>query len=212
MTKIRTQQDFEDSLNEEWGWRLSELHQYKSKIPQNRSIIQQPFIRAGITILYAHWEGFIKVISELYLSYVSFRQEKLENLKLCFVALALNRAINKIGKTEIQILSEQINYLDQNHDKKIFIPYEKIVKTNANLRYDILEKIFSILGIDTSKYLINKVIINRLVNIRNNVAHGKYEIMDYEEYKLLYDHIVYLMIEIKNDFSNSAYDKQYLKN
>ncbi|WP_219238112.1 MAE_28990/MAE_18760 family HEPN-like nuclease [Stakelama flava] len=43
------------------------------------------FTRAGVGLLYAHWEGFVKRSAELYVEYISNRGLKYKNLTTCFV-------------------------------------------------------------------------------------------------------------------------------
>lgn len=65
-----------DNLDNDLAWRIKELSIIKNKIPQAKNNEQEALIRAGVTILYAHWEGFVKNAAECYLNFVSLRRLK----------------------------------------------------------------------------------------------------------------------------------------
>ncbi len=56
----RTIEILQKNLDEDMAWRIKELSILKNKIPPQKGTEQDVLIRAGITTLYAHWEGFIK--------------------------------------------------------------------------------------------------------------------------------------------------------
>ena len=73
--KIRTTEELLGKLDEALSWRKKELIDYKLITERNKgSLLQKPLTRAGIALVYAHWEGFIKEASGFYLSYLSFLQ------------------------------------------------------------------------------------------------------------------------------------------
>src|SRR5687768_14386234 len=72
MSRIRTVFDLNQTLSEEMAWRTRELHTMKAHIYSVRNTIAiNALLRAGITVLYAHWEGFIKRAAQAYLEFVS---------------------------------------------------------------------------------------------------------------------------------------------
>jgi len=72
----RTLEMLQNNLDQDFAWRIKELTTIKNRIPQKKEDLQDALIRAGITMLYAHWEGFIKNATEQYLNYVSLRRLK----------------------------------------------------------------------------------------------------------------------------------------
>ena len=54
----RTIEILQKNLDEDMAWRIRELSILKTKIPPQKGTEQDVLIRAGITTLYAHWEGF----------------------------------------------------------------------------------------------------------------------------------------------------------
>lgn len=59
---LRTAEQLSDKLSEELVWRKKELSEVKSlietKFPPYK---HNALIRSGICLLYAHWEGFVKL-------------------------------------------------------------------------------------------------------------------------------------------------------
>lgn len=68
--KIKTLEDLEDSLNTHLAWRKKEMMTLKLLI-ESGDEARITLIRAGIALLCAHFEGFIKDASNDYLSFVS---------------------------------------------------------------------------------------------------------------------------------------------
>ena len=60
---IRTQEDLGEFLDRELAWRKKELSLVKLSLDSSRTEQIPSSVRAGICMLYAHWEGFIR---ELY--------------------------------------------------------------------------------------------------------------------------------------------------
>ena len=52
-------------------------------------------LRAGIALLYAHWEGFIKNAAEHYLQYVALKKLTYQELNCGFVALAMKQRLDE---------------------------------------------------------------------------------------------------------------------
>jgi MAE_28990/MAE_18760-like HEPN len=65
--KNRTLNQLVDNLDDELGWRIKDLNTIKNQIPSSTNPNQGTMIRAGVTMLYAHWEGFVKAAATHYL-------------------------------------------------------------------------------------------------------------------------------------------------
>ena len=73
---IRTAEQLSDKLSTDLDWRKKELSELKSLV-EARNISPQrhnALMRSGICILYAHWEGFVKLASNSYLEYVAMQK------------------------------------------------------------------------------------------------------------------------------------------
>ena len=103
------------------------------------------------------------------------------------------------------------NLLD-NLENRASIPYENIINTKSNLNFEVFTDICTILGIDDSKYqLRQKAIDEQLLTQRNKIAHGKYLTIDYEEYISIYNLVIELIRNFKDDLLNATVTEQYKK-
>jgi RiboL-PSP-HEPN len=69
MTKIRTLEQLQLTLDDELTWRKRELAVIKSLVTARSSTeLTNCHIRSGIALIYAHWEGFIKIETKSNLS------------------------------------------------------------------------------------------------------------------------------------------------
>ena len=57
--KIRTLTQLQEVLDADMGWRIKEISTFKLAAKADRAN-QKVFVRAGVALVYAHWEGFVK--------------------------------------------------------------------------------------------------------------------------------------------------------
>uniref|UniRef100_UPI0024BA338C MAE_28990/MAE_18760 family HEPN-like nuclease n=1 Tax=Mesonia mobilis TaxID=369791 RepID=UPI0024BA338C len=91
-----------DKVIGEFSWRRKELTLLKNKIPLVKNPLQSAMIRATLPLLYAHWEGFVKVSLSYYLEYVSYKGLKHNELKTQFIALSLQNKIGSLKENNIE--------------------------------------------------------------------------------------------------------------
>ncbi len=87
--KIRTVEELQERIDEDFAWRRKELTYLENNIKSSKPHNIKTDLRAGIVLLYAHWEGFIKSAAENYLTFVASKKLNYDELSHCFVALAL---------------------------------------------------------------------------------------------------------------------------
>jgi len=211
--KNRTLSDLYNHLEEDLGWRIKELSLLKNTIPNtpNRAPLQDALIRAGLTMLYAHWEGFVKCAAENYLNYVSLRRLRHDQLESCFVALCLKKKINEMDNTNrFDRQTAAVDFMLEQLNERAYIPYEGIIQTKSNLSFFVFRDICTVIGIDYKKYQLKETLIDReLLQFRNSIAHGKYLSMNFNEYLEIYDKIIEMMRDIKDDILNAAATEKF---
>ena len=211
--KNRTLSDLYNHLEEDLGWRIKELSLLKNTIPNtpNRAPLQDALIRAGLTMLYAHWEGFVKCAAENYLNYVSLKRLRHDQLESCFVALCLKKKINEMDNTNrFDRQTAAVDFMLEQLNERAYIPYEGIIQTKSNLSFFVFRDICTVIGIDYKKYQLKETLIDReLLQFRNSIAHGKYLSMNFNEYLEIYDKIIEMMRDIKDDILNAAATEKF---
>ena len=214
--KIRTINDLQDSIDAEMAWRKHELSAIRENVASARKSAKDTAIRAGIALLYAHWEGAIKNIATFYLEYVAMLKLPYGEIKPNFLAITLKynlKTFEESNKSSIhtRIVSEVIN----SRDVKSAIPVDGIIKTNSNLNSEIFVEIMATIGLDCSAYESSyKLIDSILLDKRNKVAHGeRIESLDLDEtrYYEIHEKIRNLILQFADQVSNAACLKQYLK-
>lgn len=209
--KVRTINELQDKLDKEIQWRKKELVDYKFIVEKNRNSTGiVPLVRGGIALSYAHWEGFIKMSSSYFVNYISIKKIPLDQMKLNFLALSYMKRINKGNGIEecINLMEDILN----NSQKPCKIFDKDIVETKSNLKYHVLKDILTSLGLDKSHFLQKENFIDKkLVEPRNDIAHGTYRDVVYEDFKIVHDNIIPLMEYYKTLIENSSIQQSYKK-
>lgn len=211
--KIRSIEELEQCLDDDFAWRRKELTTVFTNLQSSKYLQIKTNLRVGVVMLYAHWEGFIKNAAEFYLVYVSTKRLNYSELSNNFIALSLKIKLTEFSQTnKYTVHTEMVSFLLGDLNKRAQIPTENIIKTQSNLNSNILREILSAIGVDYSHYeLKEKLIDSQLLKIRNTVAHGQDFEIDIPEFTLLYTEITNLMTRFKNDLSNSATLKTYMR-
>jgi len=205
MAKIRTLTQLQEALDAEMSWRIKEISHFKlaTKTQPNTS---RTFVRAGVTLVYAHWEGFIKSASESYLNFVENQGHKYRDLKTCFAVFGLKAKLvalrdSRKAKPNIDVLDFVISEID----RPAKMGMSSAIDTESNLTSKIFSNIATSLDISTSSYETKfKLIDESLVHRRNKVAHGEYLDLPLEEFMNLADEVLQMMRSYKTDIENAA--------
>lgn len=214
--KIRTEEDFQDAIDKETSWRKKELFALKSNIARARKSAQETALRAGIALLYAHWEGLVKNTAGYYLCYVSFQRKTYGDLKLNFLALSIKEELeifdNSIKASRHNKIVSDIRSLEKQNSR---IPYDGIIKTGSNLNSSIFIEIMETIGLDYDQYECDFVLLdNTLLKMRNEIAHGEhveYLSLDENRFNEIYEVITGMMFRFVNQVSNAVTMKEFLR-
>lgn len=211
MAKIRTLDLLSQSVEEEYKWRSRELEHLKKLIPLKREDKQKVLLRAAITLLYAHWEGFIRKVANDYYEFVSYQKHKIGDFNASFIAVLLRKEANDL--IDNKRISQQKYIFDKirtDLEKNANFPNESPIKT-SNLNFEILEDICSLLCVDIKRFETKRIVINEhLLTRRNKVAHGHYLEIDLDDFNQTYTHVLGMMEIFKDEALNSAALKKYL--
>ena len=214
--KIRTENDLQDAIDSELAWCKRELSAVRSNIASARKFAKDTAIRAGIALLYAHWEGSIKNVAAYYLEYVATLKLPYRQLKPNFLAIALKYDFKSFEESnKATVHTNIVRSVIQNQEIKSNIPVEGIIKTNSNLNSEIFVEIMATLGLEHSEYESSfKLIDTVLLQKRNMIAHGEHlETLDLDEdrYYEIHDKILGLIQMFANQVSNAVSLKLYLR-
>ncbi|MBH8564055.1 hypothetical protein I8748_18000 [Nostoc sp. CENA67] len=202
-----------DRLSQDSAWRKKELSDLKTLI-ESKSLSfgrHNAILRSGVTILYAHWEGFVKTSASSYLEFVAMQKLRYEELSSNFVALAMKAKLDQAMETnKPTIFTEVTEFIMTKMAERSSIPYKNVIKTGSNLSSSILREIICILGLDYSFFETKQVIIDeKLLKNRNTIAHGEYLLLDREAYLELHSQVIEMMDNFRTQIENCAAMKSY---
>lgn len=147
---IRTQEELYDQLSSELIWRKRELGAIKS-LARKRSFSdrkRKAIIRSGITVLYAHWEGYIKAASSAYLEFLRRGKLKYEELAINFVALGSKNEVSTEASSDKQKEWNKVaEFFIDGMSNRCSLPKE--LNTRSNLNSSVLHEMISALGLRT---------------------------------------------------------------
>lgn len=205
--KIRTISILQDSLDREFAWRIKEIAAIKMSVESKAiSLTQATLIRAGVPLLYAHWEGFIKQASQDYLEYVSNQRLKYSELSSCFVAFAAKKHLSHVVESRRAAVNiAAVDFFRECADSRANISLSNAINTKANLKSEVFVDIALSLGVAITPYdayfnLIDESLLSR----RNAIAHGEYLDLDADSFRKLADEVIKLLRMYKTDLQNLA--------
>ena len=211
--KVRTEEDFYNALTDDLGWRKKELSILKMRVDLAKSNQLNTEIRAGILLLYAHWEGFNKVACDLYLGYVKQLRLKYSDLSNNLLALSIKSQIVIMESTnDHEKHTKFLNFIDEELETRAKWNLDKAIDTKSNLNSKILRNIMSVVGIDFSLFELKSNLIDvQLLQNRNTIAHGNYLVIGKEEYLSIHTEVLKLIQITFDELSNLVVLKKYKK-
>ncbi len=210
---IHTVEQLNEVLSRELAWRkkeLTALHKLATRATPYTSE-QEVLVRSGITMLYAHWEGFVKQAASTYLEFVAMRRLAYQNLTANFIALAMKKKLELAQVTDkVTVLNGVVEFFLTGLSERAQVPYKDVIKTQSNLSSEVMKEIISTLNLDYTPYSDKREILDeQLLRSRNHIAHGQWLLVDLNGYSELKNHIFLLMDTFKNQIENAACTEAY---
>jgi hypothetical protein len=179
---LRTVESLQQKIARELAWRKREISGLRLSV--RRSGGDRHFLfRAGLVLLCAHWEGFLRESTRLYFRHVFDQQLRLKELAPNFIAVAFFSDVQRAGKSDNPGSAESHGRLVQrilNCKDEICTHSTWEVKTNGNPSTEVLARLLTsaglspTLGFDAAAWSTTSVFINeQIVRDRNLIAHGE---------------------------------------
>ena len=209
--KIRTLDELNEFLNGELAWRKKELSLIKLSLDRSKADQITSFVRVGICMLYAHWEGFIKAAATGYVCYVATRRLRYRELSPGFVALGFRSRISEAGQSKRPAVHiNLVSLLQSDLEDRFAVDCERAVDTESNLSSRVMVDILCTFGMDDKPYLTKSQLIDKkLLYSRNNIAHGKSLTVDEEDYQDLHSQVIGLIDKFRDDVEEAADKRLY---
>lgn len=174
--KIKSKEIFLDTIQEERAWRRKELTNLKSLIHHSRDSHNQTLVRAGILLLYSHWEGYIKKVCEVFFHYLNFKAHKYCELKSNYLAIGIANDFNgNFPQKKFGAYMKTVEFITSGASNlKFKIDVDARIDTKNNLNTEVLVELLHMIGLETEHFKNNQHHIDsRLLKYRNAIAHGE---------------------------------------
>ena len=219
--------EFRAEMESSLLWRLEEYRRLKNTIKEDNKVA---VVKVLIVMLYAHFGGFYKDCMDYYIDFINSTQLELECLNTSLIAASLHREFSSFEDTnrkcrELTTTPPVEDYLHRFHrrkeltkifntsylTKKVKIK-DLVVNTKSNLSFQVWQENFYILGLDVTLFSDYQKNIDKLVNLRNNIAHGSQkEPLDYSEFDSLEFKIIELMEKLIVYLYEYCFENKYMK-
>lgn len=205
MKRLQTQNQLQDFLDSELGWRIKEISTLKAAVKSSAFISEQTLVRASVALLYAHWEGFIKSAATGYVTYVNNQGLRYSELKTCFVVLGFKKALHDVQQSkQSQVNATLIDFLRDGLDGKSKLKIDTAINAESNLSASVFENILHAVGFDTAPYEAKAHLIDEsLLKRRNTIAHGEYIDVAKDDWAKLADEVLEMLRQFKTDVENA---------
>lgn len=211
--KVRSAEELLDRIDGELAWRRAELVAFRRAITDTKGIGRTALLRGSVAILYAHWEGFVKEASYLYLCLLASQRLTMSSLRPELAGLVMRSQLsagfesrNPAAHTEI------VRSLREEGSSRAKIPTDRsAVRTESNLTYKVLVAILTSIGLDAESFRDYRDLIDsELVATRNRIVHGEHEAIALESWNELHEEVLTLMSQFRDQIQNAAVEKTYL--
>lgn len=213
--KIKTVEKLEELLMQDLAWRKKEMLSLKILVEKDE--VNEPILlRAGIALLCAHFEGFIKRASNCYIGYVSEQKKLYSELKENFAALKMEKEFKSCAKSEKHSVHKNLLIMHDELATKTFKEkYDEnnpFISTHSNPSSNELKEILETIGIKSDIFETKATYIDSsLLEKRHHVVHGDRSDLDKTDFMTTFDIIIELIERYKDLIVDAADNKKYLR-
>ncbi|TDM17092.1 MAE_28990/MAE_18760 family HEPN-like nuclease [Macrococcoides caseolyticum] len=214
-------ENLQDKLNRNAVHRKKEINFLSFTIQSFDGDIKKAQLRSAFLILYAHYEGFSKEAVRLFLKFLNQQSIKVSELNLNLQSVYYTKRFIDINHSKYKrdyhhflehfIRNDEVFNLDINS--------KGIVVTDSNLKYDLLEDLLFMIGIDPKTFIFKQnqslelkrtLIENVILDNRNKIAHGENISINYESFIDVKNFVIEYIDILSDKIIEIAMDKKYL--
>ena len=207
------EKDLVKTLDDDLYWRRRHINALFGLCSNKDRDLASAAIRASVTMLYAHWEGYVKKISFDYTDMLSSKRLRYKNLKTCFRGIAAVEYVNLLHdiKKNVFVGSMTIAKIEAIGEDRVKIDLRHRLDNIGNLNFHVFVQLISFIGISPTPYETKRIFIDEsLLSRRNRIAHGAYDSLDLSGISDLKDNVLELLEMFRNDIQNAISVKSYL--
>lgn len=222
--------DLRAEMETEREWREAEIRFLRNQIARiDSEEFKRTARKALVVMLYAHFEGVCKALLSMYVNRLNslrlrvsevtppigaaslakvFQELRNPNQKCAEFARSLpdDTALHRFARDR-----EFVEVIWKIAERQVQIDPDNVVDTESNLKPVVLRKILFQLGLDSNLAKPWEGTIHRLLNRRNDVAHGTAKVgFDEKEYGELEQAVSLVVDGLVNSISNAVIEQVYL--
>ncbi|WP_323989413.1 MAE_28990/MAE_18760 family HEPN-like nuclease [Nguyenibacter sp. L1] len=212
MSKPYSENDFITLVTEDRTWRMREISDLKSAIQRGDKGTQRVFLRALVTICYAHWEGYVRFAARKYLEHVSIRKLQYNQLSPQFFK---NYFLPRLTSTTSGGMSipERCSLVEEiltSSDRRFSRVNEDLINTKANLNFKVFSDICVVCGVSTHLFSEEVTFIDvMLLKRRNAIAHGEETLIALDDLDTIANGTISLIQAFGTELENHVVLKTY---
>ncbi|BCG98790.1 hypothetical protein MesoLj131b_07900 [Mesorhizobium sp. 131-2-5] len=185
MTNYVTVEQCLAAIHSDSAWRKKEISSLKQRVARAEGESQTILMRAGILMLYAHWEGFVRFAAETYIAHINERIARFKApLSAHYQQLLMWRCVKRKG--DFPHAKSPTGFLDVMQEWRSSpdtLLSEDMIDSESNLNSQVLQKILRIIDIPFVDFESKKNLIDeKLLGRRNPIAHGQRRTLSIDEY------------------------------
>lgn len=213
-----------DYIDHSYLLRKKEITDFLILVNKTETELKETLEKSFVLLLYSHWEGYIKEVSNLYIRYITSQKKTIQELTDNFYDIYLKELLKSYQKnTNLEIesdLRKRILKLEQKFNIDFTSDYyEKfILGIESNLKF---EKYLNICKLTNYEFndemgLFERVLF-KVIHNRNSIAHTGSKATDnsYVSYEDLENMMCFLLEEMKkfkDHIISCIEDRKFLKN
>ncbi|HCG7251572.1 TPA: hypothetical protein NJ361_003724 [Vibrio parahaemolyticus] len=158
-----------DEITANNDWRDGEFAKYKAN---SLKVEEKMWCRMCIPMIYAHWEGFVVDALKIMLKHLNEQGLQSHQLPTNLLVVSLGDAYRPLsGK---QSFKQRIDFTENFHSLLTKpVRFQTKVDTKSNLKSNVFKDLCTAFAFDSDKFKDQLSDIDRLVQIRNSIAHGE---------------------------------------
>ena len=223
-----TPDELRAQLEEDLTWRMDEIRFFQNIEGKLDELERDQFRRSLILIVYSHFEGFCKLAFTTYSVAITAEQLSCFKADAAIVAATLDEVFKALRNPEsksdffrdsapddgkLHVLAREIEFVQRARSAMravVSIP-ESAVDMESNLKPVVLRKNLFRLGLKLDSLKEHEGSIHKLLNYRNNIAHGSSKAgISAKEYEVLRDAVSSLMNGVLHLVYEAFVGKLYL--
>jgi hypothetical protein len=127
------------------------------------------------------------------------------------LAVVIGSMVQETGlSSKIKPCLDLVEFFRNESEARSNLVWRSAVQTKSNLSSEVLREIVLTLGLDYSRFVTKeKLLDEKLLANRNSIAHGRFLVIDTQEYLGIHDDIFGMMQDFYNQVDNASVSLAY---